>query len=204
MSTNGAERMRITSGGIIQTGTGASSIYISAASGAPYINLDGGAGSSTAALAANYRFGNAISGVFWLMQLDASNQFGTWYYNSGWTKVGYQTTGGTWTNSDERRKENIKLSDYGLNEVLQLIPKKFNFKNDERKIINLGFIAQDVLPIIPEAVQTDIDDNKEYYAMNYSNLIPVLVKAIQEMNTKLDEQNQTIQNLQEQINILAK
>ena len=41
-------------------------------------------------------------------------------------------------------------------------------------------------------------------ALKTDFLVPYLVKAIQEMNTKLDAQNQTIQNLQEQINILAK
>ena len=127
-----------------------------------------------------------------MQQIDTSYQYATFYFDGGsWTKVGYQTVGGTWTNSDERRKENIELSTYGLNEVLQLQPKKFNFKTDERKIINLGFIAQDVLPIIPEAVQTDIDDTEEYYAMNYVNLVPVLTKAIQELNTKFEEYKAT-------------
>ena len=134
------------------------------------------------------RLGDLGNFKFWAWQIDASFQLAYFYFNgSSWTKVGYQTTGGTWTNSDERRKENIELSTYGLNEILQLIPKKFNFKIDERKIVNLGFIAQDVLPIIPEAVQSDIDDTEEYYAMNYANLVPVLTKAIQEMNTKIIE-----------------
>ena len=43
-----------------------------------------------------------------------------------------------------------------------------------------------------------------FYSFNPSGMVIYLMKAIQEMNTKLDEQNQTIQNLQEQINILAK
>jgi hypothetical protein len=144
--------------------------------------------SSTAAASAYLRLGDTLNGKFWALQIDASYQLATFHFSGGvWTKLGYQTTGGTWTNSDERRKENIELSNYGLNEVLQLIPKKFNFKIDERKIINLGFIAQDVLPIIPEAVQSDIDNEEEYYAMNYTNLVPVLVKAIQELKAELDE-----------------
>ena len=151
-----------------------------------YIQANYPGNSNTAGSAvAHLRLGDTANSRFWMQQIDTSFQYATFYFNGGsWTKVGYQTTGGTWTNSDERRKENIELSIYGLNEILQLQPKKFNFKTDERKIVNLGFIAQDVLPIIPESVQTDIDDTEEYYAMNYSNLIPVLVKAIQELSSQ--------------------
>ena len=142
---------------------------------------------------AYFRLGDLTSFKFWAMQIDASYQLATFYFNSNaWAKVGYQTVGGTWTNSDERRKENIELITYGLSEVLQLLPKKFNFKVDERKIVNLGFIAQDVLPIIPEAVQTDIDDTQEYYAMNYTNLIPVLVNAIKEQQAQIQELNERL------------
>jgi hypothetical protein len=195
--TNGStqpEAMRIHSGGDITFGsslaTSTRNMYWVASSNE--FQLNGGTGSNTIGSAgAAIRIGDNTTGArrFWAMQLDGSNQFATYYYadGSGWSKVGYQTTGGTWTNSDERRKENIVLSNYGLKEVLQLIPKRFNFKIDERKIPNLGFIAQDVLNIIPEAVQTDIDDTTEYYAMNYANLVPVLVKAIQELKAEIDE-----------------
>ena len=192
------ERMRIAANGDITWGSSLTSstknIYWSEAAGE--FQLNGGVGSnSVGATGATLRIGNNTTSArrFWSIQLDGSNQFGTWYYAEGvgWTKVGYQTTGGTWTNSDERRKENISLLNYGLGEVLQLTPKIFNFKNDEFKKPQMGFIAQDVLSIIPEAVQADIDDAKEYYAMNYSNLVPVLVKALQELNTKFEEYKAT-------------
>jgi hypothetical protein len=157
-------------------------------SNAPGINIQGGSSSNTAQSAPFVQIYDQSNNRAWVTQIDASYQYATFYYGgSSYTKVGYQTTGGTWTNSDERRKENIEICNYGLNEVLQLIPKKFNFKIDERKIVNLGFIAQDVLPIIPESVQADIDNEEEYYAMNYSNLVPVLVKAIQEQQSQIEE-----------------
>jgi hypothetical protein len=200
--TNDTEKMKITSEGDITFGSSSPSstknIYWVAESNE--LQLNGGNGSNSPGSArAAIRIGDNTTGArrLWLMQLDASNQFATFYYNEsvGWNKVGYQTTGGTWTNSDVRRKENITLLNYGLNEILQLIPKKFNFKIDEHKKPQMGFIAQDVLPIIPEAVQSDIDGTEEYYAMNYSNLVPVLVKAIQELNQKINEQQQTINSL---------
>jgi hypothetical protein len=194
------ERMRITSAGNVGIGTSSPSDLLTVAGtivssnatantaiNPGYIQANYPGNSNTAGSAvAHLRLGDTTNSRFWMQQIDTSYQYATFYFNGGvWSKVGYQTVGGTWTNSDERRKENIELSTYGLNEVLQLQPKKFNFKTDERKIINLGFIAQDVLPIIPEAVQTDIDDTEEYYAMNYANLVPVLVKALQEANAKI-------------------
>ena len=157
---------------------------------APEFSVQGPAGSNSIGGAARIALYDRATANLraWAMQIDGSSQFATWYYNgSSWTKVGYQTTGGTWTNSDQRRKENISLLSYGLNEVLQLTPKKFNFKIDENKKPYIGFIAQDVLPIIPEAVQSDIDGEEQYYAMNYDNLVPVLVKAIQEQQAQIEQ-----------------
>jgi hypothetical protein len=73
---------------------------------------------------------------------------------------------------------------------LQLIPKQFTYKIDENKKPYMGFIAQDVLPIIPEAVQSYLEGEKEdeieFYAMNYDNLVPVLVNAIKELKAEID------------------
>ena len=212
-TTSDTERMRITSGGNLLIGTttdsgqrlqvsgtskfnnnmdiGTSStnniLMYCAGSNNPSVGVYGGAGSNSANGAASLNVVDFTNNKYWQIQIDGSSQLATFYYNgSVWSKVGYQTTGGTWTNSDKRRKENIEISKYGLNEVLQLKPKKFNYKLDERKIKNLGFIAQDVIDLIPESVQTDIDGQEEYYAMNYSNLVPVLVKAIQELKQEID------------------
>jgi galactose-1-phosphate uridylyltransferase len=53
-----------------------------------------------------------------------------------------------------------------------------------------------VLPIIPEAVQSDMDGDTEYYAMNYDNLVPVLVKAMQEQQSIIETQEQRIAYLE--------
>lgn len=100
--------------------------------------------------------------------------------------IGYvdDATGNWVAVSDERKKENITDLSYGLNEVLQLRPTSFNYKRNGEHTI--GFLAQQVLPIIPEAVY---GTESEGYGMSYTTLTPVLVKAIQEMNLNVVDLN---------------
>lgn len=105
--------------------------------------------------------------------------------------------------SDQRLKSNIKDVE---EPVLPLFNnaklKTYNHIADEdESVVYKGFLAQDMVDNFPEAYGKDKDG---YYMYNPTGYIPYLVKAIQEMNTKLDAQNQTIQSLQEQINILSK
>jgi hypothetical protein len=94
-------------------------------------------------------------------------------------------SGGVWTPSDIRYKKNIQTIDGALNKVLKLNGKAYEFKTDEfknknfNKGSNLGFIAQELKEIIPEAV--NIDSNG-YQSINYDEIIPVLVEAIKELN----------------------
>ncbi|CAK0764527.1 hypothetical protein CCP3SC1AL1_3560003 [Gammaproteobacteria bacterium] len=73
---------------------------------------------------------------------------------------------------------------------------------DETTDKHLGFIAQEVKDLIPQAYNQNGQDGDDdiFIGLTEMPIIAALTKAIQEMNTKLDEQNQTIQNLQEQIN----
>jgi hypothetical protein len=78
-------------------------------------------------------------------------------------------------------KENVQVINYGLNELLQINPVSFNYINkdkwgDEK---NLGFIVEDMFPIIPEVTGTMY--NGDMY-LDMTKLIPVLTKAIQEQN----------------------
>lgn len=82
--------------------------------------------------------------------------------------------------SDLRLKDDLTEIPYGLDTVLQLKPYKFKMWGKER----LGFIAQQVNPIIPEIVN-NIDRPEVYASMRYEEVIPVLVKAIQELTVKV-------------------
>ena len=90
------------------------------------------------------------------------------------------TTGAYSAVSDRRLKENIIAIQYGLTEIMSLTPVTYNIIGDETQSPQIGLIAQDVLPTVPEVVSvpTDIDEGR--YAMNYAGLVPVLIKAIQE------------------------
>lgn len=129
---------------------------------------------------------NGVFDVLWhddlgnLRTSTADSNVGT----TGGTVVGTQT-------SDERLKESITTLGYGLAEIVQLEPKNFCFKAAP-DVPQLGFLAQQVGLIIPEAVY----DTKEELvgeeeggtklAMDYSQLIPVLVNAVKELSTKVD------------------
>jgi uncharacterized protein YaiE (UPF0345 family) len=97
--------------------------------------------------------------------------------------------------SDSRLKENIRTSEDGLNIVNQLRPVRFDWKNDQNYgsgVNQLGFIAQEVEQVFPEAVgiaptTTDFKgEDPKYKTVGPGAFIPVLVKALQEAITKIE------------------
>lgn len=82
--------------------------------------------------------------------------------------------------SDRRIKRNIKNSKYGLKKIQKLRPVTFIKKGERRK--QLGFIAQEVEKIIPES----ISKKNGMYGMKPTQIIPVLVKAVQELSTEVE------------------
>ena len=109
--------------------------------------------------------------------------------------------GGSTTNiynaSDIRLKKNITPISYGLDTISMLNPVKFNwadgFEPVEADKTLLGFIAQEVEEVIPEAIESfggSIDLNgttiENTLRVNEKFLIPVLTKAIQEQQAIID------------------
>lgn len=85
---------------------------------------------------------------------------------------------GSWASaSDIRLKKNITDISYGLDTVLALAPKEYDFKRNGEHA--LGFIAQDVKDIVPEAVT-----GTDYLGISYTTFVPILTKAIQELDLK--------------------
>lgn len=97
--------------------------------------------------------------------------------------------------SDVSQKENIRPIEYGIAEVCALNPVKFDFKKgcgSEEKDL-LGFVAQDVEPVIPELVKPFGDDGLK--GLKTGDMIPVLVKAIQEQQALIEAQKTAIESL---------
>jgi len=91
---------------------------------------------------------------------------------------------GTIQTSDRRMKKDINDIHYGLNSLMQLRPVSYKWKQGDQGL-KLGLIAQEVQKVLPEVVDEGTDENKTL-GMNYSELIPVLIKAIQELKVEND------------------
>jgi hypothetical protein len=111
--------------------------------------------------------------------------------------------------SDVRLKKNISTTTYGLDAISALNPVKFNwvdgFEPSEDGKDMLGFVAQEVQQVIPEAIESfggnsvtignTVIDNP--LRVNEKFIIPVLVKAIQELsaeNTSLINRIEALEN----------
>lgn len=90
--------------------------------------------------------------------------------------------------SDARMKQGIAGLGYGLRDLMQLRPVSFQWKDNKDGRTHLGLIAQEVEAVIPEAVMRDADA-KIPLGMNYTDLIPVVIKAVQEQQSALDRKD---------------
>lgn len=88
--------------------------------------------------------------------------------------------------SDRRLKENIlSTSVQALNEINQLNLVSFDYI-ENKKHEEIGLIAQEVERIIPQAISRNPDNPDDYLHIDYTALVPYLIKAIQELNKKVE------------------
>ena len=95
--------------------------------------------------------------------------------------------------SDLRLKENISDVENGIDMVSKMKPKHFDYIDGQKN--NLGFIAQDVQKIIPQAVSV-ADEKKGTLGLKTDFLVPYLVKAIQEQQTIIEDLKARIEKLE--------
>ena len=107
-------------------------------------------------------------------------------------------TSGITESSDERLKENINDLTASLEKVLQLRGVTYNWKDktDYSSATQIGLIAQEVKNIIPELVD---QDQEGFYSVQYSHLVPLLVEAIKELNSLLNQTQNNVHNLEEKV-----
>ncbi|MGB4654821.1 MAG: tail fiber domain-containing protein [Bacteroidales bacterium] len=117
-------------------------------------------------------------------------------------------TNGTIQTSDERDKSAIQDLNYGLQSVLKLRPISYQWKDEGVRVgtgTSLGFSAQELQKVIPDAVvaekgKTLEDADHTYYGVKYAEIIPVLVKAIQELEQMLEQTTNELQELKQIVN----
>jgi hypothetical protein len=96
--------------------------------------------------------------------------------------------------SDARVKENVITVENALNKVLSLRGVYYNRTDSDDKRRKLGVIAQEILEVIPEVVG---QDNNGMYNVSYGNVVGVLIEAIKEQQTQIEDLKKQIQYLVE-------
>lgn len=94
--------------------------------------------------------------------------------------------------SDVRLKDIVGYVTYGLEELKQITPIKYTWKDKELRgsDVSLGFSAQQLKNILPEVIQ----DNGEQLIMKDYQLLPVLVNAIKELEAQVAELRKRLDN----------
>ncbi len=109
--------------------------------------------------------------------------------------------GGSWTNSSDIRLKDVKGKyNRGLKDILKLKPIKFNYKvNNPRNLPSdieyVGFIAQEVEKVFPEAISKGKDG---YLDFNMHSINVAMVNAIKEQEEKIKNQDTRIKQLEKE------
>jgi len=188
-ATNGAERMRISSGGTVYikcTADPSASVF-----GSAFIN--NGVGAAVLYQSTSITSANALQ-VFY----NPNGNVGS--VGTSGSNAYYSTT------SDYRLKENIVPMTGALEKVTQLKPVNYKWKADGSD--GEGFIAHELAEVCPHAVvgdkdAVDADGNPIYQSIDTSFLVGVLTKAIQELKAINDTQAETLSQQATLINALT-
>ena len=88
----------------------------------------------------------------------------------------------TYNTSSDARLKDITGSARGLELINQLNPVAYNWKADGKA--DEGLIAQELEELLPNAVSQNEDG---YYQMDYSKLVTILIKGIQEQQKQIEQ-----------------
>ena len=90
--------------------------------------------------------------------------------------------------SDSRLKSNIVSLGSTLSKLLLIDGKSYEKDGKQR----IGVLAQEIQEVFPELV---IEDGNEMLAVNYQGLVPVLINALKEQQSEIDELKEMVQKL---------
>ena len=141
---------------------------IDAITSGAYLNISAGSAGATSGIVSIYNADLTVHGT----------SGGTCTINGG--------TGGVACTSDARLKQNVMDLPDALSQINQLRPVTFNWKDPKYSdATHIGFIAQDMQKVYPQLV-TVVDPENGYIGIDYAGLVTPIVKAIQEMDLKLE------------------
>lgn len=115
------------------------------------------------------------------------------------------------TYSDGRVKKDVSTIENALAKTMTLNPVQYKhhdseFENGELIIEDMydekmGFIAQELNQVFPNAVFIPEDEDEDYWSINYTTIIPVLTKAIQEQQLMIEELQETVASMAQANNL---
>ena len=154
----------------------------------------------------NIYFQNPLSGYLWYENSTTSNMRLT---NGNLTVTGDITGFGNL--SDIRLKKNIIDIDLdlSLSKIKSLRPVTFDWKDDifnesKRNKNDIGFIAQELEQVIPQAISDTSHESTSYKSIKFERILPYLVGSIQKLENIIDKQNQHIKSLEKDIKLLER
>ena len=144
----------------------------------------------------------STSNIYWKLGPDNAGNNMT-IYNHNTLGVWIANDGNTWNStSDLRVKKDVETLTSGLDVIDQLRPVKYKYNQDDAgKSLRIGFIAQEVKEVIDnhnlkdgfDMWQEDDTDGRQRVAP--AAIMSVMVKAVQELSTTVDELKQEIKTL---------
>jgi hypothetical protein len=185
--TNGSERARIDSSGNLLVGK----TTTAANTGAGFVFNVGGAATAT-------RSDSTNAATMWDTYSTGASAY-RFYVGMGGTIYATSTT--ISAISDIRFKENVRDLNVGLAEVMALKPRLYDWKEGKGADIKnaRGFIAQEFEQVFPDLIDEWKDpapEGEEPYKSVRQDLIPVLVKAIQEQQALITSLTERISALE--------
>lgn len=143
--------------------------------------------------------------ISYTMELPTSFNGSTYagYFNGSTKVIGTLTCTSLTQTSDATTKNNVRyLQGSAIESVMQLKPISFYYNSDAKlfntadvespaaKQMHYGFIAQELQEVLPDIVYMGQDS---ILGVNYIELIPLLVKTIQDQETRIDELEKVIE-----------
>jgi len=169
-TSSGVEVTGFTDGSLADTGAGYNDGV------ARFVNSTTATSGGAAVMNVRNNYGAGFGGLIKFWRTSTSSSVGNISFNSDGSAVNYNTT------SDYRLKED--LQDFVGIDLIQQI-KVYDYKWIDYESRSYGVLAHELQEVLPGAVSGEKDD-EEMQGVDYSKVVPVLIKAIQELKAEIE------------------